>query len=361
MKYYLLILISCMISILTSCSFIPSSNVNEINIIQGAGFDLQEQNALRGTVTFPIFRANETTEFEIVSAKGETLKNIREKIDKQIRQRMMSGQLRLVIFSLDLAKKGIYPIIDTFNRDPAIGNLLQMAIVEGETFDLLSLKEYKKENIALYLHDLLQHNSETGPMPFTNFSTYLYQYFEEGQDPFLPIIKNDKGTIKISGIALFNDDKFVVKIPWKYAFILKTLMESYKQGLHQFNYGKGEHLAIDNINSKVKYKIKVKKGNPEFNIILNMNARIQEYTGPKPILFPKHIKEISKKLEKQIENDQMELIRIFQKNNVDPLGFGSKLEAHERNFDQKKWEKQYPHAKVKIKVNLEILHTGIVE
>ncbi|WP_088042630.1 Ger(x)C family spore germination protein [Bacillus sp. EAC] len=359
MRQYLLILLICMTFVLTSCSFIPSSNVNEINIIQGAGFD-QEQNQLRATVTFPIFRANETTEFDIVSAKGDTLKNTREKIDKQIRHRMMSGQLRLVVFSLDLAKKGIYPIVDTFNRDPAIGNLLQMAVVEGETFDLLSLKEYKQENISLYLHDLLQQNSETGPMPKSDFSTYLYQYFEEGQDPFLPMIKNDKGTIKITGIAIFKDDKFVVKIPWNDAFAFKTLMESYKKGFHQFKF-KGQHIAIDNINSKIKYKIKMKKGKPEFNIHLDMNARILEYTGPKPILLPKHIKEISKQIKKQIEKDQMELISIFQKNNVDPLGFGSKLEAHKRNFDYKKWKEQYPHVKVKIKVDLDILHTGIVE
>jgi len=360
MRHYLLILLICMTFVLTSCSFIPSSNVNEINIIEGAGFDLEEQNQLRATVTFPIFRANETTEFDIVSEKGETLKNIREKIDKQIRHRMMSGQLRLVIFSLDLAKKGIFSILDTFNRDPAIGNLLQMAVVEGETFDLLSLKEYEQENISLYLHDLLLQNSETGPLPKSDFSTYLYQYFEEGQDPFLPMLKNDKGTIKISGIALFDDDKFVVKIPWKYAFILKTLMGSYRKGMHQFNF-KGEHIAIDNINSKIKYKIKMKKGNPEFNIHLGMNARILEYTGPKPILLPKHIKEISKRIENQIEKDQKDLISIFQKNNVDPLGFGSKLEAHKRDFDYKKWKKQYPHVKVKIKVDLDILHTGIVE
>lgn len=92
-----------------------------------------------------------------------------------------------------------------------------------------------------------------------------------------------------------------------------------------------------------------------------MNARILEYTGPKPIALPKHIKEITKKLEKQVEKDQMELISIFQKNNVDPIGFGSKLEAHYRNFDSKKWKEQYPHAKVKIKVKLDIIHTGIVE
>ncbi|MEH7514218.1 Ger(x)C family spore germination protein [Gottfriedia acidiceleris] len=360
MRYRLLIVFVCMVFFLSSCALIPPTDVNEINIIQGAGFDLQEKDQLKATVTFPIFRAIDTTEFDIVSAKGQTLKNIREKIDNQIRHRMMSGQLRLVLYSLDLAKKGIYPIVDTFDRDPAVGSLLQMAVVEGETFDLLSLKEYEQENVSLYIHDLLLHNSEVGPMPYSDFSTFMYDYFEEGQDPFLPMLKMDKGAIKLSGVALFKDDKFVAKVPWKYVFAFKTLMESYHQGMHQFDFD-GEHLAIDNINSKTKYKVKIIKGKPEFNIELNMNARILEYTGPKPISLPKHIKEITKKLEKQIEKEQMELISILQKNNVDPIGFGSKLEAHDRNFDSKKWEEQYPHAKVKVKANLDIIHTGIVE
>lgn len=361
MKYFLLYIIICLVSVLNGCSFVPSTNVNELNLIEASGFDLLKPNEYRGTVFYPVLRSENITDFEVASANGETIKKVRERLDRQGRYRFLSGQLRIIMFSKEFAKKGIYPIIDTFNRDPTIGNLLQVAIVDGETVDLLSLKEYQKENIALYLHDLLVHNAEAGPMPYMDFTTFLYEYFEVGQDPILPVLKVDKNEIKITGIALMKSDKLITILPMKYVFILKSLMEKYKQGLHQFNHINGANLAIDNVKSKSNYKIKIKKGTPEFLINLKMNARIQEYTGKKPILFPKHIKEVNKQLEKQIEKDATELISILQKNNVDPLGLGSKLEAHQRNFDYKKWKKQYPNIKVKVNVNVDILHTGIVE
>ena len=356
----LLIFIICLTLLLDGCSLIPATDVNELNLIEGAGFDLTKQSQIKGTAFFPIFRSSGPTEFKAVSANGETIKKVRERIDSQVRYRLMSGQLRLVTFSLDFAKKGIYPIIDTFDRDPAVGNLMQIAIVDGETVDLFSLKQYKKENLALYLYDLLLHNSEKGPFPFTDFATFIYQYFETGQDPYLPVLKIINDKIKITGIALFKKDKLKLIVPWKYVFIFKSMIEDYKQGLHQFKLD-GDYLAIDNINPKSKYDIKIKKGIPEFTVNLKMNARIQEYTGDKPIVLPKHIKQISKAIERDIEKDAKELISLLQKNNVDPIGFGSKLEAHYREFDGKKWRKQYSSAKIKVKVNLDILHTGIVE
>ncbi|PGM57013.1 Ger(x)C family spore germination protein [Bacillus sp. AFS053548] len=360
MKKYLLFFIICIALSLNGCALVPSANVNELNIIEAAGFDLPKPEQLKGTVVFPVFRPSGQIEFKVSSASGETIKKVRERLDSQMRYRLMSGQMRVVTFSLDLAKKGFFPIVDTFNRDPAVGNIIQLAIVDGKSSDLLSLPQYKNENIALYLYDMLVHNSEAGPFPYTDFSTFVYQYFEVGQDPYLPVLKIVDEKIKLNGIATFKRDKLITIIPWKYAFIFKGLKENYKQGLHQFKID-GDYVAIDNIKSKSKYDIKIKKGQPEFTIHMKMNARIQEYTGDKPIVLPKHIKEISKAIERDIEKNAKELISLLQKNNVDPIGFGSKLEAHYRDFNGKKWRKQYSSAKIKVKVNLDILHTGIVE
>ncbi|PGL72572.1 Ger(x)C family spore germination protein [Bacillus sp. AFS055030] len=360
MKTFLLIFVVSLGILLNGCSLVPSSDVNELNLIEGAGFDLDKTGMLRGTAVFPIFRPNAESIFKVTSASGETIKKIRERLDSKVRYRLISGQLRFVSFSLELAKKGIFPIVDTFNRDPSVGSVLQLAIFDGETEDLLSFKPLKKENSALFLHDLLIHNSDKGPVPYTDFSTFIYQYFEVGQDPYLPVLKIDKDRVKISGLAIFKKDKVVTVIPWKYAFIFKTIMEKYKQGLHQFKID-GEYIAIDNINSKTKIGVKVKKGIPKFTISTSIKARIQEFTGPEPLLIPKNINKLEKTIEKDLEKQSQELLSLLQKNNVDPFGFGSKLEAHYRGFDVKKWTKQYPNVKIKVKAKVNILHSGVVE
>ncbi|MEE6453220.1 Ger(x)C family spore germination protein [Gottfriedia acidiceleris] len=360
MKKIRLFFIICIAFTLNGCALVPSVNVNELNLVQASGFNLPKPDQYKGTVVFPVFRPSGQIEFNVSSAKGETIKQVRERLDSQMRYRLISGQLRVVIFSMDFAKRGIFPIVDTFNRDPAVGSVIQLAIVDGQTSDLLSLNQYKRDNVALYLYDLLLHNSENGAYPYTDFATFIFQYFQLGQDPYLPVLKIVNDKVKLTGIALFKYDKLVTIIPWKYVFVFKSMIEHYKQGLHQFKID-GEYVAIDNLVSRSKYDVKIKKGKPEFTIHLNMNARIQEYTGDKPILFPKHIKKIEKAIERDIEKNARELISLLQKNNVDPIGLGSKLEAHQRSFAAKKWKKQYPSAKINVKVNLDIIHTGIVE
>ncbi len=46
---------------------------------------------------------------------------------------------------------------------------------------------------------------ETGSLPYDNLHYNSNRYYKVGQDNFMPILKKQKDTIQIQGIALFNE------------------------------------------------------------------------------------------------------------------------------------------------------------
>ncbi|MEH7548400.1 hypothetical protein V7306_21890 [Neobacillus vireti] len=59
-------------------------------------------------------------------------------INNETRYPLESGQLRLALYGRKLSKKGINDFVDTLNRDPSIGSLVQMAIVDGDATVILN-------------------------------------------------------------------------------------------------------------------------------------------------------------------------------------------------------------------------------
>lgn len=346
---------------LTGCSLITPTIVNEINMAQGVGYDVASENKIKETIVFPIFKKDKSSTTEIKSSVGQSSKEIRGLLNNETRYPLVSGQLRLALYGKEMSKRGINDFVDTLNRDPSIGNLVQLAIVDGVASDLLSTEKFKTENISLFLQELLDQNMEHGQLPRSNLHSFLFQFSQVGQDPYLPLIKKEKDTIKINGLAIFKDDRFVTALSMDDLFIFKGLVDTYNHGLHQFNLKNGERVVLDILHSKAKYKVKIVKGKPVFTIYLQMNTRLQEFSSPKKQRVPIDKPKIQKEVAKILEKSSLKLVARFKNLQVDPLGLGAKDKEHDRQFNVRAWKSIYPDVQVLVHAKVEIRQTGIVE
>lgn len=349
------------IFLLSGCSMIPTNIVNQINMIQAVGYDWVGKKTIKGTITFPIYTKNRPSTTEVKTTLAETSKEIRIHINNESRYPLVSGQLRVALYGKSLAKKGINDIVDTLNRDPSIGSGVQMAIVDGDSSELLKIEKFKTENVSLYLQEMLDQNMKSGNLPETNLETFSFQYNQKGQDPYLPLIKQVEDNIKIIGIAILKDDRYVFPLFMDDVFVFKGLVAKYKHGLHQFTLKNGEKVVLDNLRSKARYQVKIINGRPEFTINLKMKTRLQEFTSPKKKRVAIDKTKIQKEIGKQLERNAIKIITQFKKRGVDPLGLGAKYKEHYRGFNEKQWTRFYPTAKVHVNVKVNIKQTGIVE
>lgn len=350
------------ILLLSGCSLLPTNIVNEIGMIQGVGYDLADEGGVMGTVVFPIIKKDQPSKTEIKSSIGQSSKEIRTNLNNEAQLRLVSGQLRFALYGKALAESGINDFVDTLNRDPSIGSIVQLAIVDGSTKELLNLNKYKDENISVYLQELLDQNMDSGQLPPTNLQTFLFQLFQIGQDPYLPMIKNVNGSIKITGIALFKYDKYNTTIPLEDIYIFKTLVDkNTSDGLHAFRFENGDKVVLETLDSHPEYKVKIVQGRPEFTINLKIRTKLQEFASSKRERQSFNKQKYQKEIEQQIEEKADKIITQLKEEKVDPLGLGVKYKEYYREFNKEQWETYYPDVNVSVNAKVEIEQTGTID
>jgi spore germination protein len=333
--------------------------LDDISLIEGIGFDYIDKKNILGTVVVPVYLPDQAPKNNTYSAKAEIKKSILQDIQRQTADPIVTGSLSVVLFSKTLTEKvGILPLVDPFQRDPGVGSGLYLAVVDGETKELLS-GQYGVRGNATYISNLMEHNIKNEDMPKTNLQMFLADFYQEGKTPFVPQIKKiGKDKMKINGLSLLKHGKMVDSIAPNEMFFFKLLTDKYSEGLHKVEIDSGE-AAVRSIHSSHNYKL-IKREPAVVTIHIKVDGIINEFTGQE--LTPKKIHELQQQFEKDIKNECHKLIERFQKKDIDPIGFGHFVKTQTRNFDFNNWrENQYKDLVVKIKADVKISESGVIE
>ncbi|WP_261132991.1 Ger(x)C family spore germination protein [Bacillus sp. Marseille-Q3570] len=344
--------------ILTSCQEIRS--VEDIAIIQAAGYDYVDEKQTRGTISVPQFSRAELGAFtseKYYTATGETLKEIHSKLQGKSSRPLVHGKLRLNIYGEELAENDISFLLDNLIRDASLGREIYLTVVEGEAKDLIEGEYSENERTSRYIGGILDNNIQEN-FPTTNLHNFIYAYNAEGMDGFMPLLKKSGEHVIIKGIAFFKKGKYVHSIPFSDSFVFKVMKEDFKHGNRKVHF-KDQDIVIENIGSDVRYHVKGRMDDPKFLIDINVTGIVNETTRFGMPEDPKFISKVKKKFAKDIEERCTELLKEFQEENIDPIGLGNVMKSRDRRFDNKQWKEKYPSAKIDVNVNVQINETGI--
>lgn len=346
----------CSILFATGC--MPKLIIDDVQLIQAAVFDTDKNDRFKVTFVCPIQQKG--NKVQIFSGSGNVIKEVKVNANLESAQPFASGQMRVALFTTELAKRGLSSSLDTILRDVTIGNLLYVGLLEGDGQELLSGKYSTSANVAIYIKKMLEHNMKTGPLPKDNLHMTAYRYYRDGQDTYMPILKKHKDKIRITGMALLKRDKYVGKIKSDDLFVFKGLLEKHKLDSREFKTSFG-HVMINDIRSKPTYYVDIKNGKPSFLIKVKMDARILELSEQINLDQEKNVQKINTSVEKQLEKQAAKLIKKFKLLGVDPLGLGAKYRQRYRPFQLKEWEKMYKDVPVKVDYEVDITNSGTIE
>lgn len=344
--------------ILTGC--LEQEIVDDINIESVEGFDLIGENEVMGTFVVPVYKADKTIVNETFTAISQLNKDILRSAQKESSAPIVNGSLELVLFNKAMAEKGVIHLVDGLQRDASIGTGLYLAIVEGETREIL------KQNLGTrgtgdHLFNLLKHNIDRRDVPKTNMHIFLSDFYQKGKDPNLPILMKTEDKAEIVGVAVMKKDKYEMTIPNERLFYFKTLVDKHSEGTLSLKVdGKDEYISVKSIKSKRKFKVKWNGDTPSIKVIIKVDGVVREYTGNK--VTPKKMEEFQKLIEEKIISESDSMIKEFKERGVDPIGFGYEAKSRKRGFDFKKWKDEtYPTLKVEVEAEVRIISTGITE
>ncbi|KHF40382.1 Ger(x)C family spore germination protein [Halalkalibacter okhensis] len=344
--------------------------VDEVSMVRAAAFDLDEEKGFKFTVSFPTFPEQgqeEELQQGIISATGETTKGTRISLNKQSQKPIRFGQMRLLLFSQELAEDGVENAVDAMYRDPSVGNRIFLAVVEGNDAGSVIDSDLGIGELAgVYLPDLIEQNQDTSILPPTNMHEFLFSLYNDGRDPYLPMLgQTEEDRVSVIGTALFDRDKYHSHLDLNDSFILKMLIDSTRQAVQQFEVeykGEKSFVVLQQLHSDVKVNLDKTKDVPVFSIDISIQGAIEDYDGKMNLDEANIITDMEKSIEDQIEMRGEELLVLFQEAGIDPVGMGEKYRSTTRNWDSEEWETTlYPSAEFRVQVNAEIIQSGAIE
>ncbi|MFJ7934502.1 Ger(x)C family spore germination protein [Sporosarcina sp. NPDC096371] len=372
-KFYFFILLLVLCVSLVGCA--KSKILERVSLVTLIGYDTGKEENVETTAVVRQVGTELQSKVAIITAENETSQGTRAKINLRTSEKLVSGQLRGVLFGKEFAENGIGHYIDTFLRNPTISAGVIVAVVEGEARPLLEFQYPDIDEIGEHIYKLLDQNIESEQVVSSTLHEIAYDFYSPGRDIALPIIKKDKELIEISGIALFKEDKMIGELSVEDSFYVKLSRDDYQNGTLEIKI-KGDdfpsslikgspeefHLVFDPIKTDSDVKL-VNPETPEFDLHLNVQARLLEIKPDIDTWEPEKVEELEKLIGKNLSSEISRVIAYCQQIDSDVFGYGELYRSSVRHskLTDEKWHELYKEMKVNVNVDFTLLRSGVFE
>lgn len=344
--------------------------IEQIGIVLQVGIESSPNNKLLITAMFPAIDSKLKNQDEIVTVEANLIRESRERLRMTASKVIEGGKIQQILFSKEIAVKGIQSLLEVFERDPINPPLAYVVIVDGSPKELLEKAQTfkSKPRAVFYINQLLVNNVNTSYIPETRIYDFNIQYLAPGLDPITPMIKLESNGIRILGSALFEADKMVGEIDTQQTAFLLAMMGQLKKTEFIFNPSslvKGDQLkkgiAVAIKGGRRKIQIKIKDQQPVINISLDFKGSLDEYR--RDTLDDVRLqKKIEKQLSGEIKRACLEIVKYTQRIGSDPIGIGDLVRAkYPSDWKRMNGKDVYQDAKVNVKVNLDIIQFGSIK
>ncbi|WP_018922190.1 Ger(x)C family spore germination protein [Salsuginibacillus kocurii] len=345
--------------------------IEESSLIQASAFDKAEDGKIKHTITYPSFidQGEEShLRVKMLSAVAETTQKTSSDMENKSQRTLRIGQLRVVLIGRELAEDGIKTILDTYYRDPMVGNRIYIAVTDEDAEESVKIATLERgERAGMYFSDLIKHNVENENMPETNLHLFVFAMFSEGKDPHLPYIGQTGERAEIEGTALFKgaESKMVGKLDMDESFLLQKLKIGPAEGTKQFHVDWGDidsHVFLEDIHSETRISMDQEAPEPTFTIKITMRGIINDFDERLDLGVEGKMEKMEKSMSKQLEEEMKQLLVKLQELEVDPAGFGQQYRQAHKGWDREEfYDEIYPNLQFNFDVEVNVVQSGAVE
>ena len=347
----ILILIMCLC--LTGCW--NYRELDEMAIITGVAIDKKDDDYLISIMVAnsqkPEANSKEGESLPtIYQSTGKTLALASENLFLQSPKKVYLGHITAVIISDEVAKEGLYNVLDILFRDPTSRKIFYLLISEeNQAHDILeivsALESFPSQDIKTTLSNAMDMQSISSTITYHQFVSKL---ITDGIEPILPTIKikgnAEKGKSEssleqmkpdavtyLSNTALFKNDKLIGVTSKNESKGINLILE---QGSRAFIETDCEDSSIIVDITPTKSDIKVTSKN-SIEISFKSPGVIKEVNCKVDLESPKVMNDIEKKAEKEVKKILEKAIKKSKELKTDIFGFGNMIYKVYPNYLQK--------------------------
>ncbi|SDW02815.1 Ger(x)C family spore germination protein [Paenibacillus sp. CF384] len=351
MRKYVLPLVLCFA--LNGCA--KAQIIDRIKLIESIGYDSQGE-AYKISGTYCAY--DKKVKLFLLEGQVHSFNEVLTSFTSQSDHPIAIGQLRTIVISEQIARRGVTEIANTLVRDPHISNRATLVITTNQASEIL---DETLRFPPVYLSNLLKQNMDTGSLPFTNGHIFLDQYFGEGQDVFLPIVAiGPRGILQLNGVGVFKGDQLKLTLPNKAGLFIKLLIDDdvgLQSSTYDFKNDQDKQITFKIIRSKHNIIVT----NEKVVISLKLDLDLGDYPVSLNVFENTHDRNaLTQQIEHHLSVEIKALLEQFQKNLVDPIGIGNLLRSRERNWNEPAFAARvYPNLKFDVQTEVKILSLGV--
>lgn len=379
MRTKLLLILLVIISLLASGCW-NKREIKNMAIVMGAGFD----NGQKGKVKVTVQIANPSkmkgaagqsgggggsgeSPGLVLSSQGETIFEAIRNFLSSISRKLFWSHAQVLIVGEKLAKQGVFPVTDFFERDPEPRVEVPFLVAKGEAEKILQLPGELENLSSREINQELDTAEELSKARRVDFHEFALKLDGIPINPVAPMIKivksSGKERYRVQGMAVFRKDKLVGFLNDNETRGYLWIIGKVKSGIlviKEPGKGKGK-ISLEIKKSEGEIKGNFDGPQPRFTINIKCISNIGEVTGTSKITTEANIKAIEKKQAKLIKKEVMAAVQKVQKLKSDILGFGNIFHSKEPKKWHKaadKWDENLAQIKVDVNVDSHIYESG---
>ncbi|WP_163581010.1 Ger(x)C family spore germination protein [Gracilibacillus saliphilus] len=373
-----------MVILLSGCWDVEE--LTEVGIVAAMAIDMDQQSGeyqLTSEFLRPsaesTFVSSQDEPFLTVSVSGRSMSELLRKTNHKIDRKGFYAHNKVVIVSEEVAREGLLPIFETFQREQVVRSYVWLGVTRGTSAS--SVLEKQKNSIAKVPADFLNglfDNAEYEAVSF-NLLKFYKQSLRQGQNPVLGVItfqQNEQSAepdVHLSGGAAFKKDKLVGFMnndeTSAYNWIT-TIHRNSQQGALTFPYKEDKFITLNlvNINSTIKPEVTNQK-DISFTVEIKQQLEVAERQELQKTETRKELAQVTVELEKTAEKevkDKVEQVitKAQEEFQADIFGFGAALRnKYPKVWNNVKdnWSEEFANVPYEIKVEIEVLNTGLLD
>ncbi|SNT10139.1 germination protein, Ger(x)C family [Anaerovirgula multivorans] len=356
--FVLLILISS----LAGCW--DATDLEELLIVYGLGIDISNDNPDQYffTIGFPTIIPEAPEKKHEFSTEAPSLGRAKNNLQQKVYRQISYDNIRVIIFSEEVAKQGIMVHIDSMLREPLFRGTTRFAVAIDRAVDMLTMEPPVSLFISTFLFDSIEQNYEATLVPITTLRNFSHEYYADGIEPAMPFIcyGADKTELNVGCVALFQGDKMIEYFSGDNSRAFMLLRGEIHGGIYTFELMDG-FVSINLKGGSGKIKTELINGELHIYHDIFINCVLSEHTPKHEMLSANSIKALETQLEEKIKKSLRNALDILQNElKNDNIGYGKYVKAnHPEYFDGESWNDQFAKAIIHVNPTVRIRALGV--
>jgi len=347
------------------------SEIEDATLVSGLAVDKGEQDNYKVTVEIVNLNQGEGEQPSamLISGEGPTVYSALENINAATPKQLFFSHAKVIAISEEVAKEGLIDIIDVIVRDNELRITNDVVVAkECKAAQLFTAADSGNPIRSYEIAALLGNESNTvSVVPRVRVFELINIIGSSGVSAILPAFgyweSDRENSLKVSGAAVFKEDKLVSFLDTKQSKIMSLLQGQTKEGIisQPIKTETKEYMTVKIFESKTDIDHSRTDGKVVMNIDVNMVVGINELTVKENVMDEKGRNELIKKLENSIKSDIESFVYEMQAAKTDVFGFGERI--YKENPDL--WEKlrktdYFPELEINTKVKVKLRGTGFI-